>query len=336
MFINKGVNAQKPLTNNGIVNPQKSATFIDYITLSIDGIEDCPTYFKWFNYHLKKFSLTISQRLAKVPPSYDLAYQLCLINNQNLVCGSIKFSHLYQRLLLEFSGNGCAMLAKQDNYSWLNIYVNQPVVSIKRLDIAYDDFNGSFPIQLVDKVYCRGGFNSCSGRRPLKDNVGERQKSRTRYIGGKSGYKLACIYEKGKNLGSVSHPNWVRHEIRFRSNSRDLIPKEVLANLDSYFFNAFPKAYKRLVNKVEYHSVVYRKNLEYACDLKTSLVHLRHQYGRKVKETADILGAQSTVQLLSREGRSKSYKRLPFVSDEFLKAKFVTELQAVEIFKSSK
>ncbi|MDU0355801.1 hypothetical protein RS130_19625 [Paraglaciecola aquimarina] len=175
----KGVNTQKSLINNGIVIPQKSAVFIDYITLSIDGINDCPTYFNWFNYQLKKFGLSISNRLAKVPPSYDLAYQLCLTNNQNLVCGSIKYSHLHERVLIEFSGSGCALLAKQDNCYWLNVFVNQSAVFIKRLDLAYDDLRGSFPIQLVDKIYCRGGFNSYSGRRPLKENVGQPKKGRT-------------------------------------------------------------------------------------------------------------------------------------------------------------
>jgi phage replication initiation protein len=336
MLNNKDAHDPKLSINNGMVNPQKSVVFVDYITLSVVGVGDCPTYFSWVNHQLKTFGISISQRLANLPIGYDLAYQLCLIKNQNIVCGSIKYSHRYERVLLELSGYGCAMLANRDNFSWLRVFVNQPIVSIKRLDLACDDFKGIFPIQLVDKVYCRGGFNSFTGRKPLKENVGDPEKGRTRYIGGKSAYKLACIYEKGKKLGSVKYPNWVRHEIRFRSNSRDLIPKEALTDLESYFFNAFPKAYKRLVEKVEYRSVVYRKSLEHVCDQKKSLGHLRHQYGRKIKEVAKLLGDENTVLLLSREGRSKSCKRLPFVSDELIKTNFLIEFQMTQTKHSPK
>lgn len=326
MQINTSLSSSNADSDYGKTIPSKCVTFIDYLTLGINGIEDAATYFKWIEHQLKKFGVTVSKRFAKSPIGYDIAYQLCCIQNQNIVCGSIKYSACHKRVLLEITGNGCAMSAQNDNFSWLVALTQQPTVFIKRLDISYDDYEGAFSIQAVDKAYSRGCFNSFSNRRPQKKNCGNSIGGRTRYIGGMKAYKLLCVYEKGKKSKSNIYPHWVRHEIRFSANSRDHIPKEALTNLDSYFFSAFPKAYKRIISKVQYHPVVYRESLKYACDLGRSVGWLRHQYGRKIKEVNNILGSEKTIELISRDGRSQSYARLPFITDELLRLKFSSEL----------
>ena len=263
----------------GIVNPESNPIFIDYLTFAINEIEDHALQFQWLNSWFNKAGLIISTRSTKTPIDYDVAYLICASKNQNVVCGSIKYSERHHRILIQFTGDGCAMLEKFDDYSWLISYTNQKNIEFKRVDLAYDDYKGNYSIEAVDKAYCRGSFNSKTGKRPKKTNWGNPKEGRTRYIGGMSSYKLTCIYEKGKKQGAIDYLNWVRFEVRFRANGRDYIPKDMLKNRHQYFYSAHPKVLKRFVNTAEYCSVVYRKSLEYACSIGHSLKHSRKQYG---------------------------------------------------------
>lgn len=306
----------------GTVNPECNPIFVDYLTMAINEIEDHTVQFQWLNSWFNKAGLTISTRRTKAPIGYDIAYLICVTKNQNVICGSIKYSERHHRILIQFTGNGCAMFEKYDDYSWLISFTNQKNIEFKRVDLAHDDYKGTCSIEAVDKAYCRGRFNSKTGKRPKKTNWGNPSEGRTRYIGGNTTYKSICIYEKGKKEGAINYLGWVRFEVRFKSNGRDNIPKDILKNRHQYFYSAYPKVLKRFVNTAEYCSVVYRKNLEYACSIGHSFKHSRKQYGVINNEAYKILGDDIARDILTREGNSKSTDKLPFVTYEYLNLVF--------------
>ena len=318
MYNSKELESNNDISNLGILNPEQNPIFIDYITLAINKIEDHATYFQWLDSWLNKAGLTISTRRTKIPIDYDVAYLIRVIGRPNIVCGSIKYSDQHHRVLVQLSGNGCAMLEKFDNYSWLISFTNQENIEFKRIDLAYDDYKGSYSIEAVDKAYCRGNFNSNTGRRPKKINWGNPKEGRTRYIGGKTAYKMMCIYEKGKKVGAINLSDWVRFEARFRSNGRDKIPKEILSKRHQYFYSAHPKVLKRFVKTAEYCPVVHRKSCESACSIGHSLKHSRQQYGYINNLAFKIFGSDGAREVLTREGQSESTSRLPFITDDYL------------------
>lgn len=323
---------------DGRVSPDKSPVFIDYLTLLISNINDHATYLMWVNNHLKSFGLTISKRRAAIPIGYDIAYQICTVSDENDVCGSIKYSVKLSRFLFELTGRGCSMAEKYDSFTWIRSIVFQNNVKIKRIDLAVDDYTGLFKIEKVDRAHSRGNCNSITGRRPMKRNVGNKKQGRTRYIGGPTAYKQACIYEKAKQLG-INHEefiDWVRAEVRFNSNSRDLIPKEILDYKTDYFFSAYPKLFHSLVNSAKYYPPVFRESLEYAANLGRSAMYSRHQYGRINQALVNVVGEKEAIALLTRPGKSKKLKRLPFIQDEYIKEKFSELLIDITTQKPSK
>lgn len=333
MSNSKRLQTKKSALKLGIVNPEKNPVFIDYITFAINQINDYEIQFEWLGLWLKKAGLTISTKRATKPINYDIALLICVTENPLQFCGSIKYSEQYQRVMVELSGDGCAMLEKFDNYHWLISYTGQINIDLKRVDLAHDDYLGRFTIEAVDKAYCRGNFNSDTGVRPEKTNWGNPKDGRTRYIGARTAYKKTCIYEKGKEVGAKDRPNWMRYEVRFRSNGRDKIPKEMLLNRHQYFFSAHPKVFKRFTESAEYYPVVYRKSLEYACSIGSSLQHSRKQYGYINNEAFKLFGVDGAREILTREGHSKSTTRLPFITDEYLIRVFGDQIKNIAIDK---
>lgn len=325
-------------TKEGRVSPDKSPVFIDYITLLIGEIKDHATYLMWANNHLKSFGLVISKRRAVVPIGYDIAYQICTVSDENDVCGSIKYSAGLSRVLLELTGRGCSMAEKYDSFTWVRSIVRQDSVKIKRVDLAVDDYTGLFSIEKVDRAHSRGNCNSITGRRPMKRNVGNKQQGRTRYIGGPSAYKQTCIYEKAKQLG-INHRyfiNWVRAEVRFNSNSRDLIPREILDYREDYFFSAYPKLFHTLVDRAQYYPPVFRESIEYVANLGRSAMYSKHQYGRVNQALVNIVGEKEAIEMLTRPGKSQKIKRLPLIQDEYIRDTFADLLIDIASQKPTK
>lgn len=112
---------------------------------------------------------------------------------------------------------------------------------ITRWDGAVDDFEGAHSVDLAVELWKLGGF-STGGNRPSIDQRGnwieQDGKGRTFYVGRRENGKLLRIYEKGKQLGSPSHP-WVRWEVELHNVDRH-IPWDVLTQPGTYVAGSYP------------------------------------------------------------------------------------------------
>lgn len=141
---------------------------------------------------------------------------------------------------VSLTGSGCAYVI-----DWQSVqdWMNSLQVRITRADLAHDDFEGkTLNIEAAVKWFREGLFKT-GGRNPVHRVEGDwleegSPKGRTLYVGRKSNGKLACIYEKGKQLGDPTSP-WTRAEVRLGGKSR-AIPLDVLTRPGVYLAGAYP------------------------------------------------------------------------------------------------
>lgn len=165
-------------------------------------------------------------------------------------------------VMISFSGTGCAGLDIPKLHHMLK---KMPNVKITRLDIAYDDYEGKTTVLDYFQNLEEGGFCK-TNQAPSWSFIqtGELQKltaeqqadwrkkhgwqkrydciangGNTLYVGSRKNGKMSRIYEKGKQMGSDSQPNWVRAELELRSVDR-VIPLDALINTDGVFADAYP------------------------------------------------------------------------------------------------
>lgn len=141
---------------------------------------------------------------------------------------------------VSFPGHGCARI---ENWHEVRAWLEQYKATIKRLDLAYDDFQADrVSIRQAVEWYQNGGFGA-GGRMPSHKLhgdwlLGEHSRTgRTLEIGSREGGKLCRIYEKGKQLGNPDSL-WVRVEVEWHNESRH-IPYEALTNPGKYLAGAY-------------------------------------------------------------------------------------------------
>jgi phage replication initiation protein len=314
--MNKGVKSKNSAENNGTLNPEQSPVFIDFLKLRVNDVEAPNPYFEMIAVQLLKYKLFISHIQCNRSRGYDCAYKIVTTNQTRNVVGKIEYSQRYKRVLLEFTGLGCACIEKvESDYRWLQALIGQQTVTIRRIDLALDDENGLYQIEKIDKDYSRGRFNSQSGKRPKKENLGTKIEGRTRYIGGPTAYKRGRFYEKGKQLKLTHCRPWMRHEVRFVSNDRDRIPDEAIRNRADYFYSAFPKALRKLLGKHSVISVTERFMREYVSDISTRVANCKRQYGPLIGTLTEHHGERATCDMLTRVGRNRVIELPPFVDN---------------------
>ena len=314
--MNKGVEPETVAENYGKLNPEQPPVFIDFLKLRVDDVEAPNPYFEMIALQLLKYSLLISHRQCNRSRGYDCAYKIVTTTQAQNVVGKIEYSERYKRVLLELTGLGCACIESvEPDYIWLQALVAQPAVTIRRIDLALDDESGLYQIEKIDKDYSRGRFNAESGKRPKKENLGNKVEGRTRYIGGPTAYKRGRFYEKGKQLKLAHCRPWMRHEVRFVSNDRDRIPDEVIRNRADYFYSAFPRALQKLLGKHSVIPVTERFMREYVSDISTRVASCKRQYGPLIGTLTEHHGAKATCEMLSRMGRSKVIELPPFFDE---------------------
>jgi phage replication initiation protein len=145
------------------------------------------------------------------------------------------------RVYVSIQGQGCATI--QD---WIGLaqWLAQRTATIKRVDLAHDDFEGrTTDIAWAVRQYAEGGFNS-GGRQPVHQLFGDwlsgeqSTEGRTFGVGRRANGKFCRIYEKGKQLGDPLSP-WVRVEVEWRAERRH-IPFDVLTQPGTYLAGAYP------------------------------------------------------------------------------------------------
>lgn len=144
-----------------------------------------------------------------------------------------------ERLTVHLTGEGCRRVF-DFHYLYEQIFAlsdYSPVIT--RLDIAFDDHQGSRGIEFCKGLYESGAFVS-SGRPPkarFLDDMGSGEGC-TFYVGKKQNGKELCVYEKGKQLGEAGS-DWVRWEGRIYAQDR-VIPLDALITFEVYLVGMYP------------------------------------------------------------------------------------------------
>ena len=198
------------------------------------------------------------------------------------------------------NGTGCAAAApgwEKRLYEFLHL-CQRPAIT--RLDLAYDDLDGSE--YTVDQAFAdfNAGLFTCNYRTPecqqLGDWVNPNGKGRTFYVGHRRNGKFCRVYEKGKQLGDPESL-WVRVEVELKSVDR-VIPFEALLSPGQYLAGAYP-AFGWICQQTERIEVTRRTSqIQYAKAVKW----LRHQVGAYLWVVAEMEGSlEKAFRLLMRE-----------------------------------
>ena len=145
------------------------------------------------------------------------------------------------RVYVSLMGKGCSLVQDWHGFAeWLERYR----ATLKRTDVAHDDFEGrTVNIDWAVDHYRGDGF-STGGRRPVHETAGDwlneegAIKGRTLYVGNRASGKLCRVYEKGKQLGDASSA-WTRVEVEWRDQDRH-IPYDILTRPGHYLAGAYP------------------------------------------------------------------------------------------------
>ncbi len=145
------------------------------------------------------------------------------------------------RVYVSIQGKGCSLI---QDWAALADWLQAHRATLKRVDVAHDDFKGeAVSIARAIEQYRSGGFNA-GGRQPRHGVHGDwlagesSIKGRTLGIGSRTSGKYCRIYEKGKQLGDPASP-WTRVEVEWRGKDR-LIPFDILTAPGKYLAGAYP------------------------------------------------------------------------------------------------
>jgi len=142
-------------------------------------------------------------------------------------------------VLYSFSGKGCKHISASRIYALLKRVKGG---RITRIDIAYDDLEGTRTPFDVREAYRQGQFKN-RGQNPKCDQAGPWESPEhwgdglTFYVGKRETGKMLRAYEKGKQLGDPHSP-WVRFEVEISRKKRD-IPLTCLKDLVGTFIGAY-------------------------------------------------------------------------------------------------
>ncbi|MCQ1056927.1 replication initiation factor domain-containing protein [Photobacterium sp. ZSDE20] len=162
---------------------------------------------------------------------------------------------------ISFSGTGTAVLDLNEVYRALH---ELPGAKITRVDIAFDSLDGKYNIKTARKMAEHGEFitrgrpasycyiesghmsslcnyqKSSGKEETVKKRYGfVADKGKSFYVGTRDAGKLLRVYEKGKQLKSEEHKDWVRWELELRAKDR-VLPFDVLLTPDKYLAGAYP------------------------------------------------------------------------------------------------
>ena len=170
---------------------------------------------------------------------------------------------------VSFMGAGCNALDMPRLYREIH---KIPSMKITRIDLAHDDMEGKYSVDVARKMAKKGGF--CAGGRPssymyiesghlkskqdkqlIKEHFKSSKKSdskttikkayrfipdkgRSLYIGSRESGKLLRVYEKGIQMGDPND-KWVRWEVELHSKQR-IIPLDAMIKPSEYLAGAYP------------------------------------------------------------------------------------------------
>lgn len=201
------------------------------------------------------------------------------------------------RMYVSIQGQGCATV---QDWSGLVQWLEQHTATIKRVDLAHDDFAGEITdITWAVEQYKAGGFNA-GGRQPVHQVFGDwlsgdqATEGRTFGVGRRANGKFCRVYEKGKQQGDPQS-GWVRVEVEWRSKQRH-IPYDVLTRPGIYLAGAYPCMHilsteqERIRTTANAVTITFESAMENAKQQTGKLINLMmHVYGGDYAEVVERL-----------------------------------------------
>lgn len=205
------------------------------------------------------------------------------------------------RVYFSIQGKGCALVSDWHSLvAWLTAHH----ATLKRVDVAYDDFAGE-PVNLAWAIdqYRSGGF-TFGGRTPAHVChgdwlLGERSSGgRTLGIGKRANGKHCRIYEKGKQLGDAASP-WTRLEVEWRAKDR-LIPLDILLRPGAYLAGAYPCLSGLNVEQSRIKTIANASTI----DFDAAVANGKQQAGKLVNLMLRVFGGDigAVIDRLKRDG----------------------------------
>jgi len=251
-----------------------------------------------------------------------------IITNYGDMCGFIALGGSRQKgsVCIELTGLACTHVTA---WGRLRGLVDDVKGKISRVDIAHDDYAGTYNLDDAVRWYERGDFTN-GGRPPAIEHRGWNDDSgRTLYIGKNTGNQQLCVYEKGKQSGDPSS-KWIRWEGRFGSKYRE-IPLEILENPAAYLLGHYPALFwiEAKASKMK------TSMLKASATITSAMSHLKRQYGALLHLLSSHI--QADTHLLQLVFKSIQRDRLPrwaLPTPESQQA-FLEHIHAISINKHS-
>lgn len=183
---------------------------------------------------------------------------------------------------IELTGQGCRIFegaAEADHAKrWLALKAKLSSVAgrISRLDIAFDDFAGTYNLAYAVKLWQQGKFDA-RGQTPDMETVSHAKgtKGDTVYIGSRASEKFMRVYDKGKEQGDESSV-WVRWEVQFSSSTRRELDLDMITSPAEFMRGA----YKCLEFICETLRRIDLTKEQATANIHGAIKHLRRQYGK--------------------------------------------------------
>lgn len=205
------------------------------------------------------------------------------------------------RMYVSIQGQGCATVK---DWAGLARWLEDRAATIKRVDLAHDDFDGRITdIAWAVEQYKAGGFNA-GGRQPVHQVFGDwlsgddATEGRTFGIGRRANGKFCRVYEKGKQQGDPQS-GWVRVEVEWRAERR-YIPYDVLTRPGVYLAGAYPCMHVLSTEQERIRTTANAATISF----ETAIENAKQQTGKLINLMMHVYGGDyaEVVERLRRDG----------------------------------
>lgn len=289
----KNVAYLNPEFNSAVTSPVSGA-LIDWLSVTIQLPPPSDLHRDYLIGELSQV-LDIPQNLIAFSDKGWMGYTSRLLLGAGSCYGFVAFGGESQRntVSIQLTGTYCKT---RESWNELARWCIRHSGKITRVDVAYDDFDGSeITLPAAKQLFLDGKFRSSNGRAPngrYIDDLGS-DAGCTLYVGDRRSGKFCRIYEKGKQLGDKTSP-WVRVEVEYRSKDR-LIGWDVLDFPGDYLSGAYEpfsvfsakQSVIKTIKNVRKASIVAAKDWFRSAAGSTINLLLKYEYGGDVSQLFD-------------------------------------------------
>lgn len=250
---NSFMKSTRGVSNTPLVQVKKKNFCIDYLSVVIDKKFIFDTIFA--NEVMKALSIDKNVAVRKCGLNgYDVGY---LFNEYIAIYTGGEFTKKdgKETTQIELKGEGCRKFEELGG-SWIELFefLIKNEFDFKRIDLAYDDFEGTLNYDTLLEKVVNHEFVSCSKKLPviLFSKFGNEYKGFSITFGSRNSSRSLQIYDKksermNKNFAYIDCKTWTRCEIRFRNDYANEIKESVLVSL---YENKFDLLVKSLIRNV--------------------------------------------------------------------------------------